>query len=283
MDETPDTPAEQEEDPKIDAIQAKFAVADVRLKVWAKQRESILNLLKYFQQSRVKEAGTRELSYYLGSRQISEAVQMELMPDPLKKINTEEMSLIMKRCETLSSKALSAKTPATVPLTRANGDSDTGKPASASSNGDSDSGKPASALSNEVMDTTVEDVKEQSETNSSVKDDTKSTRSSRDPGPATPPRRGRTPPRTKRPSTSSGSTRNETSTKTVVGKPGYKTMHYQYSTPKHGSRASDRTARSRDDSCPGSRSTSKGSPPPGSSTPRGKSKRKDGAKRSSGN
>ena len=78
--------------------------------------------LSKFQQSRVKEAGTRELSAFLRSKQIPEAVQLELMPETLKKINDEEMIFILKRWETLSTKSLSAKKPAPVPLARANGE-----------------------------------------------------------------------------------------------------------------------------------------------------------------
>ena len=143
------------------------------------------------------------------------------MPDQLDQISDDEMELIMTRSKALSTKALTAKTvtPPPVPLTRANGDSD--------------SGKPVSEPSYEVMDTAEEDATEQTTADTSATDGSLATRSSADQEPATPPRRGRAPPRTKRPSSSSRSTRKESSTRTIVRKPGYKSQHYKYSIPKH--------------------------------------------------
>ena len=89
---------------------------------------SIKAHLKNCQQSRARDAGTKELSYFLRSKLILDIAQQELMPDKLDRISDEEMLLIITRSAALSTKALTAKpvTPSTVPLTRATVDSDSG-------------------------------------------------------------------------------------------------------------------------------------------------------------
>ena len=79
------------------------------------------------------EAGTRELAEYLRTKLIPEVVQQELMPDAHERIPDEEMKIILMRCETPSSKSLSAMK--LVPLARViPGEVDSGLPESASSN-----------------------------------------------------------------------------------------------------------------------------------------------------
>ena len=98
------------------------------------------------------------------------------MPDQLDQISDEEMLLIITRNEALSTKALTAKTvtPPHVPLTRANGESG--------------SGKPISEPSYEVMDTAEEDATEQYTADTSATDGSLANRSSADQERATPPR-----------------------------------------------------------------------------------------------
>ena len=126
------------------------------------------------------------------SKMLGDITIKELMPDSLEQISAEEWSLIITRSEALSLRALRDKTvtPPTVPLTGANGDSD--------------SGKPVSEPSDEVMDTTEDYSTEHSTEHSSA--DISATQE-----PATPPR-----------SCNSRTPRRESTTKTVVRKPGYK-------------------------------------------------------------
>ena len=268
MTATPETAAEKTDEPKVDASDAIFAFQDVRMKTWTAQRESIKAHLKFFQQTRAREAGTNELSYYLRSKLISNIAQQELMPDEMDRISDEEMSLIITRSVALSTKALTAAkpvTPPTIPLTRATVDSD--------------SGQPASEPYYEVMDTAEDDA-----TELSAADTTGSSlaiRNSADQEQATPPRRGSTPPRAQRTSSSSRSTRRESGSRTIMRKPGYKSQHYKYSIPKNSKSKPAKTARSREDRRSRSRSTSRETPPR-SSTPRGHSKRKESKRRGAG-
>ena len=244
MTDPPIAPAEKTEVVKVDASQANFACKDVRLKTWSAQRESIKNLLKLFQQTSAPEAGTKELSTFLRSKMIGDIILQELMPDSLEQISNEEMSLIITRSEALSLRALRDKTvtPPSVPLTGANGDSD--------------SGKPVSEPSDEVMDTTEDYSTEHSSADISATQE-----------PVTPPR-----------SCNSRTPRRESTTKTVVRKPGYKSGHKKYSTPRS---SSSKTDRSSDDRLPGSKSRHDDGPPH-CSTLRGHSKRTDSSRRGAG-
>ena len=89
MTATPETAAEKTDEPKVDASDANFAFKDVRMKTWNAQRESIKAHLISFQQSRARNTGTRELSYFLRSKLISDIAQQELMPDVLDRISEE--------------------------------------------------------------------------------------------------------------------------------------------------------------------------------------------------